>query len=89
RQDLRDMFRRFTGTDADTANARALGSRQAAQVRVKSKTWRIVGTDSDSSIYSIGGGNTQGISQMDSLLPDAGTAETRPRNVAFHPRIHA
>ncbi|MCH4576441.1 hypothetical protein L7A46_26160, partial [Achromobacter xylosoxidans] len=27
--DLRDMFRRFTGTDADTANARALGSRQA------------------------------------------------------------
>ncbi|MFY1892324.1 phage tail protein, partial [Achromobacter xylosoxidans] len=27
--DLRDMFRRFTGTDADTANARALASRQA------------------------------------------------------------
>ncbi|MDH0092741.1 phage tail protein [Achromobacter mucicolens] len=26
--DLRDMFRRFTGTDADTANARTLGSRQ-------------------------------------------------------------
>ena len=26
--DLRDMFRRFTGTDADTANARALGSVQ-------------------------------------------------------------
>lgn len=26
--DLRDMFRRFTGTDADTANARLLGSRQ-------------------------------------------------------------
>ncbi|WYX24507.1 hypothetical protein WJ969_31310 [Achromobacter xylosoxidans] len=27
--DLRDMFRRFTGTDADTANARVLGTRQA------------------------------------------------------------
>lgn len=27
--DLRDKFRRFTGTDLDTANARALGSRQA------------------------------------------------------------
>ncbi|WP_129241263.1 hypothetical protein, partial [Achromobacter veterisilvae] len=27
--DLRDMFRRFTGTDADTANARAMGSGQA------------------------------------------------------------
>ncbi|MFA1687948.1 phage tail protein, partial [Achromobacter dolens] len=27
--DLRDMFRRFTGTDLDTANARTLASRQA------------------------------------------------------------
>ena len=27
--DLRDMFRRFTGTDADTANARAPASRQS------------------------------------------------------------
>lgn len=27
--DLRDMFRRFTGTDADTANARTLGTVQA------------------------------------------------------------
>lgn len=27
--DLRNMFRRYTGTDADTANARALGGRQA------------------------------------------------------------
>ncbi|WP_236675796.1 phage tail protein [Achromobacter xylosoxidans] len=27
--DLRDMFRRFTGTDADTANARPLGSRRS------------------------------------------------------------
>lgn len=72
-----------------TANARALGSRQGAQVRVKSKTWRIMGADSDSAIYSIGTGVTQGISQMDSLFPDAGTAETRPRNVAYHPRLHA
>ena len=31
--DLRDMFRRFTGTDLDTANARALGSRQVDQFR--------------------------------------------------------
>lgn len=87
--DLRDMFRRFTGTDLDTANVRALGSRQAAQVRVKSKTWRIIGTDSDSTAYALPGGTSQGISQMDSLFPDAGTAETRPRNMAYHPRIHA
>lgn len=31
--DLRDMFRRFTGTDADTANARAIGSRQRDAIR--------------------------------------------------------
>lgn len=31
--DLRDMFRRFTGTDADTANARPLGSRQSDAVQ--------------------------------------------------------
>ncbi len=58
-------------------------------MRVKSKTWRIIGTDSDSTAYALPGGTSQGISQMDSLLPDAGTAETRPRNVAYHPRIHA
>lgn len=72
-----------------TANARALASRQVAQVRVKNKGWRIMGTDSDSRAYSIGSGDTQGFSQMDSLFPDAGTAETRPRNTAYHPRIHA
>ncbi|MFY2852310.1 phage tail protein, partial [Achromobacter xylosoxidans] len=31
--DLRDMFRRFTGTDADTANARVLATRQAQQIQ--------------------------------------------------------
>lgn len=30
--DLRNMFRRFSGTDADTANARAFGSRQSGSV---------------------------------------------------------
>lgn len=31
--DLRNMFRRYTGTDADTANARAMGSRQRDAIR--------------------------------------------------------
>ncbi|MNV43088.1 hypothetical protein D3C71_1347930 [compost metagenome] len=31
--DLRNMFRRFTGTDADTANARAVGSRQGDAIQ--------------------------------------------------------
>ncbi|MFY1892323.1 phage tail protein, partial [Achromobacter xylosoxidans] len=36
--DLRDMFRRFTGTDADTANARALGSAQIDMFKAHSHT---------------------------------------------------
>lgn len=31
--DLRDMFRRYTGTDTDTANARVMGSRQSDAVQ--------------------------------------------------------
>ncbi|MNX11287.1 hypothetical protein D3C86_410470 [compost metagenome] len=87
--DLRDMFRRFTGTDADTANARGLGSRQVAQVRVKNTGIRIMGPDFDTASYSVSPGSTQGYSQLASLVPDAGTKETRPLNAAYHPRIHA
>ncbi|MGE8565465.1 MAG: hypothetical protein ACN6PV_03325 [Achromobacter sp.] len=87
--DLRDMFRRFTGTDADTANARELGSRQVAQVRVKNTGIRIMGPDFDTASYSVSPGSTQGYSQLASLVLDAGTKETRPLNSAYHPRIHA
>lgn len=60
--DLRDMFRRFTGTDADTANARALASRQAGAVErhrhyaSNSNLWGPVGTASGGAvaIYSLG-----------------------------------
>jgi hypothetical protein len=99
--DLRNMFRRFTGTDADTANARALGSRQL---------------DALQNIYgSIPGSGTQieAATGAFQLLPQpaqywSGTtvagydgfnfdasrvarasSETRPFNTAFRPRIHA
>ena len=36
--DLRDMFRRFTGTDADTANARAMASRQNGAIQTHTHT---------------------------------------------------
>ncbi|WP_233564487.1 phage tail protein, partial [Achromobacter sp. K91] len=42
--DLRNMFRRFTGTDADTANARALGSLQSSQLQAHAHNLRYSNT---------------------------------------------
>ncbi|MFY2599365.1 phage tail protein [Achromobacter xylosoxidans] len=86
--DLRDMFRRFTGTDLDTANARALASRQAAAIESHSHALPNVpslngsGASWKSADVPYNGLSTQATAA-------AGGAETRPRNVAFHPRIHA
>ncbi|MGE8614467.1 MAG: phage tail protein [Achromobacter veterisilvae] len=100
--DLRDMFRRFTGTDADTANARMLGTmqRDALQnITGSAVSGRILFTTTTGAFGNVGNtGNT----------PDAGTTnhgataginfdasrvartsvETRPINVSYHPRIH-
>ena len=82
--DLRDMFRRYTGTDADTANARALGSYQADEVRSHSHDVS-VGIIGNQGLYGSGSGvyGTNVIASM-----PTGGAETRPVNTAFHPRIH-
>ncbi|CUI71933.1 phage tail protein [Achromobacter xylosoxidans] len=86
--DLRDMFRRFTGTDLDTANARPLGSRQQDAFREHSHPLsvnreQVSGGGSGSAgllLASLGGGGG---------TSPAGGRETRPANVAYHPRIHA
>lgn len=84
--DLRDMFRRFTGTDLDTANARVLGSRQLDDL--KSHYHVVVGT-----IASAQGGfagNPSGAGGVPTWpTTSAGGAETRPMNTAYAPRIHA
>ncbi|MFY2675551.1 phage tail protein, partial [Achromobacter xylosoxidans] len=93
--DLRDMFRRFTGTDADTANARAMGTRQADTFRRHShrfQTSTVTGA-------SIGEGLAVHRNMMSatnivwnnagSTIDDSGGNETRPLNTAYHPRIHA
>ncbi|MNJ70121.1 hypothetical protein D3C77_665450 [compost metagenome] len=82
--DLRDMFRRFTGTDADTANARNLGSLQHDQFRSHAHTYNgtaLVGIAAGSGVNIYG--NFSGTTST------AGGAETRPVNVAYLPRIHA
>lgn len=103
--DLRDMFRRFTGTDLDTANARAMASRQDDALRLHGH--RVRGTNTAtpfSSLYAVGGAaNTLAGGQAGGdnfyekgpaggsfpYIEQTGGAETRGANVAYYPRIHA
>ncbi|AUZ18053.1 hypothetical protein [Achromobacter xylosoxidans] len=99
--DLRDMFRRFTGTDADTANARAHASRQADALQGHGhELWYpFTGTTSGSGSLSVSLSTNPAsgisINYASGSLRDSGQGtprnakETRPANVAFLPRIHA
>ncbi|AYN21581.1 hypothetical protein [Alcaligenes aquatilis] len=83
--DLRNQFIRATGTDADTANARALGSVQSDALRRHSHmvNFRTNGDASSGEIHDVlktGGGYQQPTSAD-------GGSETRPINVSLHPRI--
>ncbi|MGZ9569246.1 hypothetical protein ACVTTK_07760 [Alcaligenes nematophilus] len=83
--DLRNQFIRATGTDADTANARALGSVQADALRRHSHmvNFRTNGDASSGEIHDVlktGGGYQQ------PTTADGGP-ETRPINTALHPRV--
>jgi hypothetical protein len=81
--DLRDMHLRFSGTDADTAAARALGSYQVDMYRSHSHTFM-------SSVQAVGAGGypvpyAVGAAQSTN---NSGGNETRGANTAFAPRIH-
>jgi len=89
--DLRNQFLRFTGTDADTANARGLGSRQlATSIRgaMESMPWvtiiPIVGHDG----YTDVGGNALYVPSHSPNETIRRNYRVRPQNTAFHPRIH-
>lgn len=67
-----------------TANARTLATRQAQQVQSHLHTSLAVGVGEGSlglgqSSYALYGSGTTGLS---------GGPETRPMNIAYHPRIH-
>lgn len=69
-----------------TANARALGSRQAAQIQSHAHSLRYSNT------AGAVGGNQSVLDGGGALIYStlgSGGAETRPMNVAYHPRIHA
>lgn len=87
--DLRDMFRRFTGTDADTANARLLGSRQVGATQDHSHL-----LPAERNIQGAGGAvsrnaDNYGAISTGGMSTGGGFTETRPVNTAYHPRIHA
>ncbi|MCG2598682.1 MAG: phage tail protein [Achromobacter sp.] len=99
--DLRDMFRRFTGTDLDTANARALASRQSGSAIAVNGGPTGLTSIAD---FSAAAAAVWGLEQVASPTPGmkisstpgtAGTptsgnvARVRPTNTAYHPRIHA
>lgn len=88
--DLRNQFRRFTGTDADTASARAIGTRQGGAIQTHrhnqlSGEFYIVSRTSGGS-NGLAAGSQQFFNRQDGT--DAGGAETRPTNTAYLPRIH-
>ena len=97
--DLRDMFRRFMGTDADTANARTHASRQADALQGHGhELWYpFTGTTSGSGSLSVSLSTNpaSGISMnyASGSLRDSGQGtprnakETRPVNVAFLPQM--
>jgi len=104
--DLRDMLRRFTGTDAGTANARAMGGRQFDAVqRITGEFGAVDGIVPWQGIAGAFQGQFSG--QYNTVQPSAVTSirfpnisfdsgrvvrssmETRPVNVAYHPRIHS
>lgn len=109
--DLRNTFRRYAGTDADTGGSRALGSRQldALQNITGGGTFRGFIGGSTGSMYTasgafdlVAGGGIMSPYKVTLETIDTPTdrmsldvsrvartaSETRPRNVAFHPRIH-
>lgn len=85
--DLRDQFIRATGTDADTANARTLGTKQAPQFQ--SHTHLV-----NASSAATGGNGSGGYMPYESgrggsqyIAAPSGGPETRPTNTALHPVI--
>jgi len=96
--DLRNQFRRFTGTDADSANARGLGSRQHdAMQRVQGNLGGVFALPVNGA-FQIGDyysradvsdiGHVITFADYDNARVARTSAETRPASVAFHPRIH-
>jgi hypothetical protein len=81
--DLRNQFFRMTGTDADTANAVALGAYKADTLKSHTHNvvnWGLAGASGSAQYVSLSPGTTP--------TSSTGSAETAPRQTAYKPRIH-
>ncbi|WP_432785021.1 hypothetical protein AAEX37_01943 [Oligella sp. MSHR50489EDL] len=98
--DLRNQFIRFTGTDVDNANARALGSyQQDAMQKITGRVGTVVKTGSSGvfkatlDTISVAFGDAQSHTlakvDLDSSLTARTSTETRSCNTALAPRIIA
>lgn len=99
--DLRNQFIRATGTDADTANARSLGSTQVGmqqshdhglQTEAGSGLGKLVFADHGHARapwveVAPANWNDQAANGFRVATAESGGSETRPTNVALHPRI--
>lgn len=83
--DLRDVFARFAGTDADSGQAVALGSYKGDTLKAHTHGLTNdqfpVSSTGGTSLYRPGGSNA-GATNI------TGSAETAPKHTAFMPRIH-
>jgi len=87
--DLRNQFLRFTGTDADSANARAMGSRQSDAFQEHTHHGKAIAGLTNGGTYAVRAWDHPGGSANNDVVAPNGGAETRPVNVAYYPRIHA
>ncbi|MFJ3046988.1 hypothetical protein ACIPEN_14245 [Herbaspirillum chlorophenolicum] len=89
--DLRDVFPRFTGTDADTGATRGLGVYKDDTI----KRHRHGSNNDDGTEVGTTGQGTKSVTGVTSAIASAvywtgytGSAETAPKHTAFAPRIH-
>lgn len=86
--DLRNIFRRYTGTDADSLAARTLGSYKADTLKGHSHGtgYQVVTLPG---LYGTNNGGTfASAASPGTVTGAAGTAETAPKHTAFNPVIH-
>lgn len=98
--DLRNMFRRYTGTDADTANARARGSRQldalqnitgnfGSQLNIQtSASGAFALAASGTGAYPTGNSGDFNQFTFNASRVARTSTETRATNTAYSPRLH-
>ncbi|RAN43746.1 hypothetical protein RB25_21945 [Herbaspirillum rubrisubalbicans] len=83
--DLRDVFARFAGTDADTGQAVVLGSYKADTIKAHGHSIEVNSSAGSGSRLAAGTG-TNGSGSIGTGA--TGSAETAPKHTAFAPRIH-